>query len=158
MMSQTDAATVETDGEQNGDGEPERITDVQGLADHFGELPEPSEDPTIRYIHPGKEYQVIGGGQFTITAWYPDALPSVDGVVEFQMDGDAIAQSEHERDGAGVSSDALEPFEPEDAGRGVMTVTGFMNDIRNIKIGEADAYSYSDLYWNHMDAVEQGDA
>lgn len=152
MSDTTDAPNVA----QNGD--PERLTDVQGLADHFGELPEPSERPDIQHFHPGKEYEVIGGGRFTITAWYPDALPNGDGVVEFQMDGDAIAQSEHERDDAGVSRALLEPLEPEGSDRGVMSVAGFMSDIRTITIGECDGYSYSDLYWNHMDAIEQGGA
>lgn len=130
----------------------DKVETISELIAHLGGLPEPSEDPDVAYIHPGKTWDVIGGGEFTITGYYPEG--PADGVVEFQMAGGVHAMSEYEQKSSGASREALEQYEPEDSDRGVMTVNGFMSRVQAVEIGEVDAYSYSDLFWN---AVDRGD-
>jgi len=133
------------------------IRSISELADHLGELPHPTEEPGVAYYHPGKRYDVLNGTdtEFTITGYYPDG--PCDGVVEFQMNGDGIAVSESGHANGGVQPDVLEPYEPEEPDRGVVTVTFLMKQVREFQVGEQDGFSYSDAYWNHVDSQADTD-
>lgn len=124
---------------------------TDGALGEFGELPEPREDPVLKYVHPGKQYRIRGNRTFTVVEYLPDACPQLDGIVIIESDGGDRLYSEHERDRAGVSKDVVEGHIPERTDRAVYTATGILSSLRELEIGEVDPNSYADLYWERQD-------
>jgi hypothetical protein len=116
------------------------------------ELPHPRDDPTIKYCHEGKRYDVAGiDTTFEIVAFDPDTLPELDGLVLIEtVDGSPI-NSEHQHHKGGVSRKVLGEHTPDDADRAVWTATGLLSCIRRLEILEDEPGSYRDYYWERQD-------
>jgi hypothetical protein len=116
------------------------------------ELPHPRDDPTIKYCHEGKRYDVAGSDTtFEIAAFDAETLPELDGLVIIEsVDGSRI-NSEHQHRKGGVSRKVLGEHTPADADRAVWTATGLLSCIRRLEILEDDTGSYRDYYWERQD-------
>lgn len=114
------------------------------------ELPNPTDDPTIKYAHEGKQYTVFASDRtFTIDEFRPADGPTEDGIVIIKSDDGEHILSEYRHSKGGASRKALGEFEPEEPTRAVWTVEGLMAQLRSFDIGEVDPSSYDDLYWSN---------
>jgi len=113
------------------------------------DLPKPSEDPTIKYCHEGKQYNVsTADSDIEIVKFDPDG-PCGGIVVIDWVDTDGHPLHEHQRDDAGISKENLDPYleKYEDKG-GVITANLLLREIRELNILEVDPRSYDQIYYD----------
>ena len=120
---------------------------VDVIGDDSGELPDPSDDPDIRYTLPGKQYQLKTGEVVEIAAYTPDG--PCGGIVAITwVDRDGHPNHESKRKNGGVSREVIEPYiESDELEGGIQTVAMLRNDVADLRMLEEDTRKYDDLHW-----------
>lgn len=116
------------------------------------ELPHPDADPTLKYCHEGKRYDIFGRDrQLEVVEYVADGPAGGVVVIDF-VDADDQPLHEPKRDDSGISRDALAPYIDEygDDG-GVITANCLLRELRELNIGEVDVWSYADLYHERVE-------
>lgn len=119
----------------------------------YADLPDPADDPTLAYCHPGKQYETLDGSArvLTVIDYIPDGPDGLEGIVILEADGDAYLPHEFERDVGGVTRAAVAEHVPDASNRAVYSARGLIRAVGQLELGEVDAWSYDDLYYEFVE-------